>query len=81
MFLCSQCGVCCRRLPNMAPFDRLHEGDGVCRFLDGNRCSIYESRPPLCRVDESYPLFGHIMSYEEYLDINYKFCAVLPGTE
>lgn len=53
----------------MAPFDRLHDGDGVCRFLDGNLCSIYDERPPLCRVDESYYLFVQVMSYEECLEI------------
>ena len=49
MFQCSQCGICCRRLPDLAPFDKLHDGDGVCRFLDGSLCSIYDERPLLCR--------------------------------
>lgn len=63
----------------MAPFDRLHDGDGVCRFLDGNLCSIYDERPPLCRVDESYHLFAQVMSYEEYLEANYTSCSILQG--
>ena len=81
MFQCSQCGICCRRLPNMAPFDQLHDGDGVCKFLDGNFCSIYENRPTLCRVDESYPLFKHLMSYEEYLEVKYTSCSILQDEE
>ncbi|MBR2361799.1 MAG: YkgJ family cysteine cluster protein [Spirochaetaceae bacterium] len=79
MFQCSQCGICCRRLPDLAPFDKLHDGDGVCRFLDGSLCSIYDERPLLCRVDESYHLFEHLMSYEEYLEINYTSCVILQG--
>lgn len=79
MFQCSQCGICCRRLPDLAPFDKLHDGDGVCRFLDGSLCSIYDERPLLCRVDESYHLFEYLMSYEEYLEINYTSCSILQG--
>ena len=65
----------------MAPFDQLHDGDGVCKFLDGNLCSIYENRPTLCRVDESYPLFKDLMSYEEYLEVNYTSCSILQDEE
>lgn len=81
MFYCSQCGICCRNLPAVTLFDELHHGDGVCKFLEGNLCSIYDTRPLLCRVDESYHLFEHSMSYEEYLDVNYKSCSILQGKE
>ena len=81
MFNCSKCGICCRNLPAVAPFDELHQGDGVCKFLMGNLCSIYDTRPSLCRVDESYHLFKHLMSYEEYLEVNYKSCSILQGKE
>lgn len=32
----------------------LDRGDGACKFLNGTLCAIYESRPHLCWVDESY---------------------------
>ena len=53
-FPCSQCGECCRhidRIPQLAPFDL---GNGTCRYLKGNLCSIYESRPDICCVDTMY---------------------------
>lgn len=76
MFSCDQCGECCRHL-NLSPlYQELDRGDGVCRFLKGNLCSIYQSRPLLCRVDESYEAyFQHFISREEYDRLNYEACA------
>lgn len=77
MFYCSQCGICCRNLPKIPPFKEFHDGDGICKYLSENKCSIYEKRPSLCRVDESYHLFEHIISYQEYLEVNYISCKIL----
>lgn len=54
-FRCTACGLCCRLdLSNDLPksWDR---GDGYCQHLqpDG-RCGIYETRPLVCRVDDSW---------------------------
>lgn len=57
MFVCDKCGECCRHV-NLSPiYQYLDHGDGVCKFLNGNLCSIYEVRPLLCRIDESYEAF------------------------
>lgn len=53
-FSCSQCGECCRHInlvPALAAFDT---GTGVCKYLAGNLCSIYDTRPLICRVDAMY---------------------------
>lgn len=59
---CTGCGDCCRMLwnknlkawPELRALDR---GDGTCRFLDAaSRCMIYETRPELCRVDQTRPV-------------------------
>ena len=78
MFHCDKCGECCRNL-NLSPvYKELHDGDGVCRYLKGNICSIYENRPIICRVDECYEkYFREKMSYDEYLSLNYKCCEEL----
>lgn len=78
MFYCNRCGECCRNL-NLSPlYAELDRGDGVCRYLVGNLCSIYDDRPLLCRVDESYAkLFKDVMSIEEYYRLNYEMCAKL----
>ncbi|MGN1249264.1 MAG: YkgJ family cysteine cluster protein [Candidatus Spyradocola sp.] len=78
MFQCDKCGMCCRNLDKNELYKELDRGDGVCRYLTGNLCSIYEQRPLLCRVDESYEkLFRGRMSLEEYYELNYSACRVL----
>ena len=54
MFKCDKCGECCRHLNESDLYIELDRGDGVCKYLDGNLCSIYENRPLHCRIDESY---------------------------
>lgn len=51
MFKCDCCGACCRHLNLSALYAELDRGDGTCKYLSGNLCSIYEKRPLLCRVD------------------------------
>lgn len=76
MFECDKCGECCRHLSLSPLYRELDRGDGVCRFLQGNLCSIYQSRPLLCRVDESFNLLFHgIMSRDEYYRLNHEVCT------
>lgn len=78
MFRCDKCGECCKKLNKSSVYDELHNGDGVCRYLVGNLCSIYEDRPLLCRIDESYKiLFKEHMDKSKYYKLNYKFCNKL----
>lgn len=78
MFQCDKCGQCCRNLQKSSIYEELHNGDGVCKFLNGNLCSIYETRPLICRVDEGYDaFFKEQMSYREYLQLNYACCEIL----
>ncbi len=78
MFQCDMCGECCRNLGRSSLYRALHDGDGVCRYLTGNMCSIYKDRPLLCRVEECYDaFFKDILSYEEYMKLNYKYCKEL----
>ena len=51
-FNCTKCGACCR-VAN--PFT----GMGRCpKLTEGGLCSIYETRPQLCRVDFMADLNG-----------------------
>lgn len=78
MFTCDRCGACCRHLNLNSIYSDLDRGDGVCRYLIGNLCSIYASRPLKCRVDESYDLyFKDLYSKEEYYEINKLMCIKL----
>lgn len=78
MFVCSQCGECCRHLNNSELYKQLDRGDGVCKYLEGDKCSIYENRPLLCNVEKSYfVFFKEQYSLEEYYQLNYRACDKL----
>jgi len=53
-FLCSKCGACCKLAGPMGgakhglPINK----DGSCANLVNNECSIYKTRPNICRVDK-----------------------------
>lgn len=75
MFKCDKCGECCRHLDHSELYRELDRGDGVCKYLVQNLCSIYDERPLLCRVDESYDAyFKSIMTKDEYYRLNYEGC-------
>lgn len=78
MFICDMCGECCRNLHRSPIYSDLHNGNGVCFYLEGDVCSIYENRPLICRVDEAYEVFfKDDVSYTDYLQLNYKSCEIL----
>lgn len=78
LFPCDQCGECCRhidRIPQLASYDR---GDGKCRYLEGNLCSIYKERPEICRVDMMYEThYRSQYTREEFYRLNALGCAAL----
>ena len=55
-FPCSQCGACCRHVDLSELTAYLNRGDGVCRYYDQitHLCTIYDSRPEVCRIDQFY---------------------------
>ncbi len=78
MFNCDCCGECCRNLNMSVIYSELDRGDGSCIYLKGNSCSIYESRPLICRIDESYKVFfKETMTLKEYYKLNYAVCDKL----
>lgn len=78
MFNCDKCGQCCRNVGKSEIYRELDRGDGICKYLDGNLCSIYATRPLLCRVDEGYEaFFKNKMTKEEYYKMNYEACRML----
>ena len=77
-FICDMCGECCRNLKLSSLFADLDDGTGKCKYLEGNKCSIYESRPLACRVDEAYEVyFKGKITQDEYYELNYKMCEYL----
>ena len=73
MFVCDRCGACCHHLELSPLYKELDRGDGICKYLSGNLCSIYENRPLLCRVDASYDaFFKDVFTLEIYYNLNYR---------
>lgn len=59
-FDCNRCGACCRLVGSAPETRELDRGDGACKHLvteegGAHACAIYETRPMVCRVDESCP--------------------------
>lgn len=78
MFKCDKCGQCCRHLANSEVYKELDRGDGVCKYLDGNLCSIYNDRPVICNIDKAFELyFKHVISKEDYIKLNQEACLSL----
>lgn len=78
MFQCNCCGEWCRNLDKSYLYKELDRGDGVCKYLSGNICSIYDDRPLLCRVDDSYNIyFKEQYTKEQYYNLNYEVCKKL----
>ncbi len=78
MFKCDKCGICCSHLSKCELYSNLDRGDGVCKYLKNNLCSIYENRPLICRIDKSYEIFFDTkMTRQEFYELNYKGCMEL----
>lgn len=78
MFKCDCCGCCCRNIDKSELYSNLDRGDGQCKYLIGNLCSIYDNRPLFCRIDKCYDLFfKDIMSIDEYYRLNMEVCKKL----
>ena len=49
----------------------------MCIHLKDNLCSIYESRPDICKVEKMYEAFSAQMSYPEYIEMMQESCIIL----
>jgi len=74
-FKCSGCGGCCRfvgfvpEAKGVLPITP----DGSCAYLVNNKCSIYDKRPDICRVDKmTFNIDG--LSRKEYYKKSTKAC-------
>ena len=78
MFKCDQCGKCCEKVGKSDIYSFLADASGKCKYLNGNKCSIYDSRPLICRVDEMYEhYYKDSMTRDEFYELNHMLCNVL----
>lgn len=77
-FPCSKCGECCRHIDKIPELSAYDIGNGICRFLDGDICTIYSDRPDICNVEKMYKIkYKKIMSKDDYYWLNIKGCEIL----
>jgi len=50
-WVCSRCAACCR-IAGKFSLAFFNGKDSACKYLDGNKCTIYEKRPRICRVQD-----------------------------
>lgn len=53
-----------------------------CDKLVDGKCSIYDTRPLVCRVDDAYDagMFPKYETKEDYYEANYQVCRSLGAT-
>lgn len=79
-FPCTSCGKCCQSIKNSSQTRHLDRGDGTCRhFVDETLlCSIYETRPLECRVEEYYQKhLSQTISWDDFIEVNVSICRKL----
>lgn len=79
-FPCYQCGACCKQTHLSEATQYLSRGDGVCiHFSEStNCCTVYATRPEICRVALFYEKHLHaVMSWEQYVEMNLAYCSRL----
>lgn len=79
-FPCTKCGKCCKNVFLSEKTRFLDRGDGVCKYFneDNSLCSIYETRPKICRISTQYKAnYNKIYSWDEFIEINIQACKIL----
>lgn len=95
MFGCTKCGACCRKIDIAVQNTWMMEGFGVnikelsfpykwdeqgtCEKLIDNKCSVYNDRPLLCRIDKIIELIG--VDKEEFYSLTKASCNGLMKAE
>jgi Fe-S-cluster containining protein len=75
-FVCEKCGECCRHIESFVEI-LPHQRNGICNFLQGDICSIYENRPDLCDFKRAYKYFKEHWAEKEYCKRVTYFCKQL----
>jgi Fe-S-cluster containining protein len=81
-FPCTGCGCCCKVIdwadkiivrddPTHPYYFPYTHKEGVCEKLIDNKCSVYESRPLICRIEDSMPK-GY--NQTAYYNMNIEAC-------
>ncbi|WP_404418832.1 YkgJ family cysteine cluster protein [Marinospirillum sp.] len=81
LFPCNSCGKCCSNVHFSQETKSLDRGDGICRHLNINnkKCSIYDTRPDICRVELQYRKnYASTYTWKDFVEVNLSICRGLP---
>ena len=80
MFPCTSCGLCCQNISEVKELEGYALASGVCVYFDpiSHECTVYESRPDACRIDEMFErkYFEHFTKVA-YYEANATVCNAL----
>ena len=78
-FPCNQCGWCCQNLDKNELYSKLDRGDGVCKWfnIENNNCTIYNTRPEICNIENMYYSTFFTIEYSEYIRLNIQVCQLV----
>ena len=72
---CSRCGECCRHISGIEELRDFNSGNGVCKFLNGNICRIFDNRPIACNAERLYyERFADKLSKDDFYDLVVRYC-------
>lgn len=80
IFPCTGCGLCCQRISGVEALRDYDLGNGTCKYFSQaeNNCTIYDSRPLECRVDEMYDkVYSSQYSRIEFYKMNAQICNAM----
>jgi len=80
MFPCTSCGLCCQNISKVKELEDYALTNGVCLYFDpiSCRCTIYKSRPDVCRIDEMFEAkYFKYFTKIAYYEANAEVCNSL----
>lgn len=76
-YSCEQCGNCCRHVDFIEEMSEYDRGDGVCKYLNNNKCKIYNARPNICNGKFVYENFYSNMTVAAYHEMIKDYCELI----
>lgn len=69
--------MCCQNISHIPELKDFNLGNGICKYFDFQTkgCKIYEQRPLICKVDESFEkIYFKQFSQKEFYQLNAQVC-------
>lgn len=72
---CTRCGECCRHISGIEELKDFDSENGVCKFLDGNICRIFDNRPIVCNAERFYSeRLSDKLTKDDFFELVVRYC-------